>query len=185
MKGPSTALKGAAARSSTQDVGDDQPIFFLMLAVINMTAQPFSRLFERDFDINLNEWRVLRIVANHPGISQNGVAQLIGLDKMTVSRAVGRLHKLSRVTKERSETNRREAELKLTSEGRRLYKLISATGEKRRARLERGFSDDELDTLRGYLQRFRSNALDVLEADAKEQAKEQAAGHRRAKSEAE
>ncbi|MEQ9396584.1 MarR family winged helix-turn-helix transcriptional regulator [Haliea sp.] len=140
-------------------------IYFIMLSVTNLTAQPFSRWFEKRFDISLNEWRVMYIIALHPKISQSNVAYYLGMDKMAVSRAVRRLLKHKRVIRQPQSGKKREMSLSLSAAGKQLYNVIATAGALREERLQKGFKPYELEAMRDYLNRFHANARTMSEDD--------------------
>ena len=78
--------------------------------------------------LSLSEWRVLLVVADRPGISAQDLADYIGLDKMSVSRAVRGLESRKRLVRRASNRDRRSRLLYLTAEGWRIYREIAASG---------------------------------------------------------
>lgn len=147
----------------TQKPREEVSIFFLMLGVINLTAQPFSKQFEKRFNITLNEWRVMRTIALNPSISQSGVAYELGMDKMAVSRAVRSLLRRERLCKKAQDGKKREQALTLSKDGQALYAIIAEAGAKRQERLQHGFKPYELAAMRDYVLRFNANARAILE----------------------
>src|SRR5690606_6541935 len=66
-----------------------------VLAAIHVVSNRISRAFFADIEaqhgISLPEWRVMLTLARHPGMAAMEVADLWGMDKMAISRAVRRL----------------------------------------------------------------------------------------------
>ena len=102
--------------------------FFQLLVLANLTARPFYERFGRRMHLSLSEWRVLLVVADRPGISAQDLADYIGLDKMSVSRAVRGLESRKRLVRRASNSDRRSRLLYLTAEGWRIYREIAASG---------------------------------------------------------
>ena len=102
--------------------------FFQLLVLANLTARPFSERFARRLHLSLSEWRVLLVAADRPGITAQDLADYIGLDKMSVSRAVRGLVARRRLAREASARDRRRLHLYLTEEGWRVYEAIAASG---------------------------------------------------------
>ncbi|MBY0563146.1 MAG: MarR family transcriptional regulator [Hyphomonadaceae bacterium] len=144
--------------SEDQELEADLSSFFSMLAIINVTAQPFSKLFETKYDITLNEWRILHILALNPGCSQAAIVRALGLDKMTVSRAVARLKRKGSISKVADPENLRAARMSMTAAGRRLHKLIATSGARRAKHLFVGFSAEERRMHRNLIARMLANA---------------------------
>ena len=102
--------------------------FFQLLVLANLTARPFHERFGRRLHLSLSEWRVLLVVADRPGISAQDLADYIGLDKMSVSRAVRGLESRRRLIRKASRSDRRRFHLYLTPEGRRVYDEVATSG---------------------------------------------------------
>jgi len=102
--------------------------FFQLLVLANLTARPFAERFGRRLHLSLSEWRVLLVVADRPGITAQDLADYIGLDKMSVSRAVRGLLAKGRLARKASARDRRRLHLYLTPAGWRVYEEIAASG---------------------------------------------------------
>src|SRR6185503_12481476 len=102
--------------------------FFQLLVLANLTARPFHERYGRRLHMSLSEWRVLLVVADRPGISAQDLADYIGLDKMSVSRAVRGLVARGRIARRASTRDRRRLHLSLTQSGWRVYEEIAASG---------------------------------------------------------
>lgn len=146
----------------------DFSVFFSMLAIINITAQPFSKLFEIRYDISLNEWRIMHVLALYPDCSQTAVVNAIGLDKMTVSRAVTRLEQEGRIDKIVDPANLRAARLRLSEKGRDLHNLIAESGEARARELFYGFTKAERRMFKDLIRRMLFNAQQMCGDDSAE-----------------
>ena len=64
------------------------PLFLQLVRVVNLTARPFQQRVGRAHQLTLNEWRVMAALGSHTGSTATEVADLTGLDKMAVSRAL-------------------------------------------------------------------------------------------------
>jgi len=102
--------------------------FFQLLVLANLTARPFHERYGRRLHMSLSEWRVLLVVADRPGITAQDLADYIGLDKMSVSRAVRGLVARRRIQRRASLSDRRRLHLALTEAGWRVYQEIAASG---------------------------------------------------------
>ena len=71
----------------------DRSAFLKLLVLVNLTARPFGRLYARRYKITLAEWRVMFTVAGRPGAAASEIAEMLGLDKMAVSRAIRALER--------------------------------------------------------------------------------------------
>lgn len=68
---------------------------FRLLVAANRLGQPFAQQFGHRLGITLTQWRCIMALAVEPGASGEAVARRMGLEKMTVSRALRRLDRLA------------------------------------------------------------------------------------------
>ena len=136
---PGGAPKVASAQAAATARSDDQrarlpiddSLFFKLVRVVNLTARPFSETIGRANRISINGWRVLLVLASHPGIAAREVAVHTGLDKMTVSRTIAALGRQRRITKRIDAADKRRTRLWLNAAGRRVYERIGVTAKER------------------------------------------------------
>jgi DNA-binding MarR family transcriptional regulator len=109
------------------------------------------------------EWKVMAMLAIEPGISGSRVAQVIGLDKAAVSRALKALEKRGLAASSVSGDHSGHRRLVLTSAGLALHsEAVSLAAERERVLL-RGFSDDEKQLLISFLNRMLSRVPSLQE----------------------
>ncbi len=87
------------------------------------------------------------MLATEPGITATQVADLTGLDKMAVSRALTGLKQRKRVQRHDDPTDQRRSRLFLTSAGKDLFTVVSAEAQAREAELFAGVTAAELQRL--------------------------------------
>lgn len=140
---------GAPAKRHRARIRTARSPFFQLLLLANLTARPFPERYGRRLRLSLSEWRVLVVVADRPGITAQDLADYIGLDKMSVSRAVRALAARGRMARKASARDRRRLHLFLTEAGWRVYDEIASSGAAREravfaalgAREQRAFYD--------------------------------------------
>lgn len=113
----------------------DDSLFFKLVRVVNLTARPFHESIGAERHLSLNEWRVMVVLAAHPGLSGSEVAALSGMDKMSVSRAIAALVRHKRVTRRADDGDKRRISLKLNAAGRKVFAEVAALGKHREAKL--------------------------------------------------
>ena len=113
----------------------DDSIFFKLVRVVNLTARPFAESIGQANRITLNEWRVMLVLASHPGAAAQEVASHTGLDKMSVSRALAGLARHGRLVKKIDAADKRRSCLWLSAAGERVYEKIGVGGKAREAQL--------------------------------------------------
>ena len=108
----------------------DQPAALddlLLYRLARLTAAAGSmviRLCEGRFGITRREWRVLALLARHPGLMSSQLAERAQLDRARTSRAVTSLVAKQLLTRQAGQADRREARLTLTPAGRELYEQL-------------------------------------------------------------
>lgn len=79
-----------------------------------------------DENININEWRVLAVIAQADAVAARDVVALTPMDKMSVSRAVASLESKGIAERSVDARDRRVNMVSLTMRGRALFARISA-----------------------------------------------------------
>jgi DNA-binding MarR family transcriptional regulator len=113
----------------------DSSLFFKLVRVVNLTARPFVETLARAHQLSLNEWRVMVVLANHPGATASELAAATGLDKMSISRAIAALSRSGRLTKQPDASDGRRTLLWLSADGRRVFQTIGASAKRREQHL--------------------------------------------------
>lgn len=111
----------------------------------------------KDMKITGAQVKYLEIIAEHPGISQDAIAKIEGVDKGAIARAIKKLQAEHCVRRQRNETDSRAWCLYLTNKGAD----ICAKGEPSKREFERklfeGFKQEEIDTLVELMGRLTRN----------------------------
>lgn len=115
-----------------------------LLKLTNRLMAPFSTHLAHRYRISLNEFRLLMTIGDLGRTASHEVAEITGVNVMSVSRAVATLQRHGRVAVVRDESNRRRKWLTLTEEGRRLYELMRPQSDKVADYLFDGLSPAEL-----------------------------------------
>lgn len=149
-----TRKKAGQSRRSAVVLDIDHSLFFKILSLVNFTARPFAARYEKKYRIKLTEWRVLFVLAQREALSASDLGDLLGLDKMAVSRAVRALEKTRRLRRDLDANDARRRILRLTRAGRGLYNIIAPSGREREDMLlscldeaQKNHLDGLLDTL--------------------------------------
>ncbi len=101
------------ARRAASALPIDSALFFKLVRVINRTARPFVERLAGTHQLSLNEWRVMVVLASHPGVAARDLAEITGLDKMSISRAVAGLSRHQRLDKRPDPSDARRMLLRL------------------------------------------------------------------------
>ena len=101
-----------------------------LLKLTNRLMAPFSTHLAHRYKISVNEFRMLMTIGALGRTASHELAELTGVNVMSVSRAVSTLQRHGRIEVVRDPRNRRRKWLSLTEEGRRLYAIMRPQSEK-------------------------------------------------------
>ena len=155
--------KGEAAAGGAMGPGTDmdRSILFLTTAFANKLSKGASRRLKKVLGIGLMEWRVVCNLGVEPGRSAARIAEVSGVDKSVVSRAVAELERQGLSTTASGQPGRQTA-LRLTPAGQDLHDRGVLRADEREMSLMEGFTPEEQDQLTDFLKRLTVN-LDRLE----------------------
>jgi DNA-binding MarR family transcriptional regulator len=122
----------------------DSSLFFKLVRVVNLTARPFVETLARTHQLSLNEWRVVVVLASHPGVAASDLALATGLDKMSISRAIAALSRHGRIVKTADAADARRTLLRLSTDGQQVFQTIGERAKQREAQLFGGIDRAEL-----------------------------------------
>ncbi|MGJ7510505.1 MarR family winged helix-turn-helix transcriptional regulator [Variovorax sp. GT1P44] len=141
-------------------------VFFKLVRVVNLTARPFQQRVGEQHQLTLNEWRTMAVLGAHPGLTATQVADLTGLDKMAVSRALAGLQRHKRLHRHEDPTDLRRNRLYLSSIGKDLYATVSAQAREREAELFAGVAMEELRAMNATLDKLVASVSGTAEPGA-------------------
>jgi DNA-binding MarR family transcriptional regulator len=144
--------------------GDKAAMLHQLLKLTNRLMAPFSTHLSHRYKISLNEFRMLMTIGALSQTASHELADMTGVNVMSVSRAVATLERHGRIKVVPDPKNRRRKWLTLTDEGRRLYEAMRPQSEKVADYLFSDLSEAETSQLATILTRL----IDTLEATDKE-----------------
>lgn len=124
----------------------------------NRLSAAIAEAYSSRFGLSIPEWRVMAVLALEPGLSAAEVADRTAMDKVAVSRAVGRLISTGRAQREVAAGDRRRSMLELTSEGRRTYRRIAPALRRYESELLDGLDPQDQQQLESLLRRLETRA---------------------------
>jgi DNA-binding MarR family transcriptional regulator len=139
----------------------ERSVLFLTTAFANKLSKGASRRLKKALGIGLMEWRVVCNLGAEPGRSAARMAEISGVDKSVVSRAVTELERQGLIAAAAGPPGRQTA-LRLTAAGQELHDRGVLRADERERRLLEGFSAEERDRLVDFLKRLTAN-LERLE----------------------
>lgn len=155
------------------------PAFLTWIA--NKLSRGASQHYLNAFNVGIEVWRCLVLLAIEDSIAAQQVSRIIGMDKASVSRCFKSMQADGLITLELDPTDGRLRIARLTKKGRSLHdKLIGIALERERAFLS-VLTDREQETLIGLLRQLHANLPEVEDATAKYVADRFPASRRRPK----
>jgi DNA-binding MarR family transcriptional regulator len=117
----------------------------------NAVSQAIARTYESLFGLKVPEWRLIAVIAEEEGLTQQALVARTEMDKMTVSRAAQALVTRGLVTRVPHGHDKRSHALALSPAGRALYGEIAPKALEIEARLLAELSADEVARLKELL----------------------------------
>ena len=142
------------------DSSEKAEMLHQLLKLTNRLMAPFSTHLAHRYKISLNEFRLLMTIGALGQTASHELAELTGVNVMSVSRAVATLERHGRIEVVRDPANRRRKWLTLTPEGRRLYEIMRPQSEKVADYLFSELAPAEV----GQLGKILTHLIDTLEA---------------------
>lgn len=125
------AEPAAADTGPLLDLDRYVPAFITFIA--NKLSNSATVFYQRNFGVNVTEWRIMSLLAIEPGIPASRICSVIGFDKGPVSRNLSVLQKRGLVTIRTAPDDGRTHAISLTPRGRAIHdKVIMAALERER-----------------------------------------------------
>ena len=103
----------------------EQFLPYRLSVLTNVVSSSIASAYQRRFGLGIPEWRVIAVLARHPGLSAAEVATFTRMDAVAVSRAVTRLTRAGRLRRSVAREDRRRSILRLSPAGRAVYGKIA------------------------------------------------------------
>ena len=126
----------------------------------------FSSVLERrtlEHEVSAGQWRFLRQLWRGDGITQRELSARVGMREPTTVVTLKGLEKAGLVRRETSEVDRRKIHVYLTPLAKELESVLTPMSNEVHELATKGFSDEEIDTLRILLRRVIDNLSDEME----------------------
>lgn len=120
----------------------------------NQVSRGIASTYADRFGLGVTEWRVIAILGRYRGLSATEVAERAAMDKVAVSRAVGRLLESGFIERHDNDADRRAKHLYLSEEGRSVFDAIVPAALEYERRLLSVLDEDERRTLDRILARL-------------------------------
>jgi DNA-binding MarR family transcriptional regulator len=149
------AQNPVAAPGQTLDLERYVPAFITFIA--NKLSNSATVLYQKNFGVNVTEWRIMSLLAIEPGIPASRICHVIGFDKGPVSRTLAALQKRGLVAIRTDPNDGRSHSISLTPRGRATHDKIIVAALERERRLLSCLDEKEREVLIDLLRRLHEN----------------------------
>ena len=129
---------------------------------LTRTARVVSRAFDETLAAmggSLGTWLVLVSLQGREPAAQRELAAAVGIEGPTLTHHLNRMERAGLVTRRRDPDNRRVHLVEPTDDGQALFGRLRTEVVGFDTRLRAGFEEHEIEQLRGYLDRLRTNVV--------------------------
>lgn len=127
----------------------------------NLVSDSIARAYEALFGLTIPEWRLVAVIAETGGISQQAIGAKTLMDKVTVSRAAIALVDRGLLARRGNPDDRRSHLLELTDAGRDLYAAVAPKALDLESRIFSAFDPAEVAQFMEMLRRIESATLAI------------------------
>jgi len=132
----------------------------------NLVSDRIARAYQALFGLTIPEWRLVAVIAEGEGITQQAIGAKTRMDKVTVSRAAIALVERGLIERAPNAGDRRSHLLRLTAAGQALYEQVAPKALELEQRIFGGFDADRVAAFVAMLREIDRVALSVEANDA-------------------
>lgn len=121
-----------------------------------------KRLREYGFQITIDQWLVLKVLTENPGIMQQEIAERVFKDNASVTRIIELLVKADYLERKINPDDRRKSNLKVTSKGKKIISDVQKVVLENRANALSGITQAELETVQRVLLKITENCQEEV-----------------------
>lgn len=125
----------------------------------NLVSDAIAGVYRTLFGLSIPEWRLIAVIAEDGGITQQAIGLRTRMDKVSVSRAAIALAARGLVARQSNPDDRRSHRLVLTAAGTTLYEQIAPKALELEARIFGGFEPAALAEFVAMLRQIDAVAL--------------------------
>jgi len=143
----------------------DAFIPFRLSVTSNLVSDAIASTYQALFGLTIPEWRLIAVIAENEGTTQQQVGRRTRMDKVTVSRATIALVDRGLVDRQPHASDRRSQSLHLTVAGHDLYAVVAPKALELERRIFAGFDPEEVAAFSAMLARVQDATLAVRQDD--------------------
>lgn len=141
----------------------DDFIPYRLSVTSNLVSDVIATAYDALFGLSIPEWRVIAVVAENDGVTQQEICAATRMDKVTVSRAAIALVDRGLIARAPNRADRRSRRLALTVAGHELYADVAPKALEFEQRIFENFPTEEVARFIGMLRAIEARALEVGE----------------------
>jgi len=145
----------AVHEGPTLDLDRYVPAFITFIA--NKLSNSATAFYQRNFGVNVTEWRIMSLLAIEPGIAASRICSVIGFDKGPVSRTLAVMRKRGLIAIRKDPRDGRTHSISLTAKGRATHDKVIVAAFERERRLLSCLDKGEQEVLIDLLRRLHEN----------------------------
>ena len=139
----------------------DQFLPYRLSIASNRVSSAIATAYQALFGLRIPEWRLIAVIAESDGLTQQSLGAATRMDKVTVSRAAIALVDRGLVERRPNPDDQRSHLLSLTAAGQTLYESVAPKALELEAQVFAGFSAGEIATFRAMLERLEASAASL------------------------
>jgi len=139
----------------------DAFIPYLLSVTSNVVSDAIAGSYQALFGLTIPEWRLIAVIGEDEGITQQQVGRRTRMDKVTVSRATIALVDRGLVERRPHSSDRRSQSLHLTKAGHDLYDQIAPKALELERRIFASFDPKDVTAFSEMLTRIRDVTLKI------------------------
>ncbi|MGY4396295.1 DNA-binding MarR family transcriptional regulator [Sphingomonas sp. UYAg733] len=124
----------------------------------NRVSSAVATAYQSLFGLKIPEWRLIAVIAEGMGMTQQALGSATRMDKVTVSRAAIALYDRGLVQRRPNPDDQRSHLLSLTEAGKSLYDSVAPKALELEKQIFAGFSAQEITAFRALLDRLEASA---------------------------
>jgi len=136
----------------------DQFLPYRLSIASNRVSSAIATAYQSLFGLRIPEWRLIAVIAESDGLTQQALGVATRMDKVTVSRAAIALVDRGLVQRHPNPDDQRSHLLSLTRAGKTLYENVAPKALELEAQVFAGFSQEELAAFGAMLDRIEASA---------------------------
>lgn len=139
---------------SAHELRLDSFLPYRLSVVSNLVSEVISQAYSRLFALSVPEWRLVAVIAEADGLTQQEIGARTRMDKVTVSRAASALANRAIIKRLPNPIDGRSHVLSLTEEGAILYRHVAPLARDLERRIFGEINSDDLDKFCAVLQQI-------------------------------